>query len=87
MIQVLSLKFIDEEDLKRLDQQDVTKIPRGKVEIWLCNEVQESIKIVMTQCIDDLWVATLRKFRRTKLRKKSMGAKQVRWIRVDAEWQ
>ena len=30
------------------DQQDVTKVPRGKVELWLCNEVQELVKIVIT---------------------------------------
>ena len=31
--------LIDEEDLKRFDQQDVTKVPRGNFELWLCNEV------------------------------------------------
>ena len=35
------------------DQQDVTKVPRGKVELWLCIEVQGSIKTVMTQCVDN----------------------------------
>ena len=30
------------------DQQDVTKVPRGKVELWLCIEMQELVKIVIT---------------------------------------
>ena len=58
--------LIDGEDLKRFDQQDVTKVPREKVELWLCNEVQELAKKMITQCIDNLWKATLRKFRRIK---------------------
>ena len=51
MIQVLSLRLIngidsiDEEDLKRLiDQQDVLIDLDEQVELWLCNEVQESVK-------------------------------------------
>ena len=60
IIQVLSLSWlmIDEEDLKKIwlmkkilkgfNQQDVTRRPRGNVELWLCNGVQESIKIVIT---------------------------------------
>ena len=30
------------------DQQDLTKVPRGKVELWLCIEVQELVKTVIT---------------------------------------
>ena len=48
---------------KGFNQQDVTKRPRGKVELWLCNEVQELAKIVIIQCIDNLLKATLRKIR------------------------
>ena len=33
---------------RRFDQQDVTKVPRGKVELWLCNEVQGLVKIMIT---------------------------------------
>ena len=56
MIQVLSPSWLMKKIwfLMIFDQQDVTKVPRGKVELWLCNEVQESAKIVITQCIDDL---------------------------------
>ena len=43
---------------RRFDQQDVTKAPRGKVELWLYNEVQGSVKIVMTWCIDNLLIVT-----------------------------
>ena len=54
------------------DQEDVTTTPREKIELWLCNEVQELVKIVITWCIDDLlevkkWLATLRKFRRIRI--------------------
>ena len=44
--------------MKRIWSKDVTIAPRGKVELWLCNEVQESIKIVMTWCIDNLLKVT-----------------------------
>ena len=54
------------------------KVSSGKVELWLCNEVQESAKIVITQCIDNLLEATLRKIRKTKLSKKLVGAEQMR---------
>ena len=68
----------DKEDSKRFfNQQDVTRRPRGKVELWLCNEVQESVKIVITQCIDNLLKAKLRKNRQNKSRKKIVGAKQM----------
>ena len=41
--------LIDEEDLKRVfNQQYVTRSPRGKVELWLCNGVQELVQIVIT---------------------------------------
>ena len=56
--------LIDEEYLKKswlmkkiqkgFNQQDVTRRPRWKVELWLWNGVQESVKIVITQCIDNL---------------------------------
>ena len=32
------------------NQQDVTKAPKGKVELWCCNEVQGSIKAMMKRC-------------------------------------
>ena len=44
--------LIDEEDLKKIwkgfNQQDVTRRPRRKVELWLCNGVQDLAKIVIT---------------------------------------
>ena len=54
LTQVLSLSWlmIDEEYLKKIwkgfNQQDVTRRPREKVELWLCNGVQDSVKIVIT---------------------------------------
>ena len=36
------------------DQQDITKAPRGKVELWLCNEVQGSIKTMVKWCTENL---------------------------------
>ena len=39
---------------EEVDQQDVTKVPSGKVELWLCNEVQELARTVIKQRIDDL---------------------------------
>ena len=78
MIEVLSFSLLMKMIWKGFNQQDVTKVPRGKVELWLCNEVQESAKMVITQCIDDLWKATLRKIRKTKPSKKSVGIKQMR---------
>ena len=54
--------MIDEEDSKKVfNQQDVTRRPRGMLELWLCNGVQESAKIVITQCIDNLLKAKLGK--------------------------
>ena len=39
----------NEEDSKKVfNQQDVTRRPRGKVELWLCNGVQELVKILIT---------------------------------------
>ena len=65
--------MIDEEDLKEIwlmkkiwkgfNQQDVTRRPRGKDELWICNGVQESVKTVITQCIDNLLKAKLGKNR------------------------
>ena len=46
--------MIDEEDLIK----NVTIKPRGKVELWLCKEVQELIKIVITWWIDNLLKVT-----------------------------
>ena len=43
---------------RRFDQWDVTVAPRGKVELWLCNEVQGLVKTVMTRCIDNLLEVT-----------------------------
>ena len=61
---------------KGFNQQDVTIVPSGKVELWLCNGVQESAKTVILQCIDNLLKAKLRKNRQTKPSKKIVGAKQ-----------
>ena len=33
---------------------------------------------MITQCIDDPWKATIRKIKKTKLRKKSVGAEKMR---------
>ena len=66
------------------NQQDVTKVPRGKVELWLCNGVQESVKTVITQCIDNLFKAKLRKNRQTKLSKKIDGDEQM-WNPIGVE--
>ena len=63
---------------KGFNQQDVTKVPSGKVELWLCNGVQESTKTMITQCIGDLLEATLRKIRKTTLRKKLAGVERMR---------
>ena len=49
-IWVLSLIWL----MKRIWSKDVTTTPRGKVELWLCNEVQGSVKIVITWCIDNI---------------------------------
>ena len=39
---------------RRFDQKDVTKEPRGRVDLWYERGVQESAKIVITWCIDNL---------------------------------
>ena len=44
MIQVLSLSWLMKKIQKGFNQQDVTRVPRGKVELWLCNGVQELAK-------------------------------------------
>ena len=36
----------------------VTIAPRGKVVLWLCNEVQELVKIILTWFIDNLLKVT-----------------------------
>ena len=36
------------------DQQDVTRAPKGKVEIWSCNEVHGSAKTMVKWCIDNI---------------------------------
>ena len=50
------------------NQLDVTISLRGKVELWLCNQVQESVKTMVKWCIDNILKVTrfgsLRKFRR-----------------------
>ena len=61
---------------KVFNQQDVTRRPRGKVELWLCNEVQELAKTVITQCIDNLLKAKLGKNRYNKPSKKIVGAER-----------
>ena len=33
---------------------DVIIAPRGKVELWLCNEVQELVKTMVTWCTDNI---------------------------------
>ena len=35
------------------NQQDVTKEPKGKVELWCCNEVQGSVKTMVKWYIDN----------------------------------
>ena len=51
----LKQDLTDEEDSKKVfNQQDVTRRPRRKAESWLCNEVQESVKTMITECIDNL---------------------------------
>ena len=104
MIQVLSLNWLMmkiwlmKKIWKGFNQQDVTRRPRGKVELWLCNGVQESTKIVIIQCINNLLKATLRKIRKTELSKKLVRAKQMRnligakqvneiQVIVSVEWQ
>ena len=63
MIKVLSLSWLMKKIWKGFNQQDVTRTPRGKVELLLCNRVQELVKTVITQCIDNLFKAKLRKNR------------------------
>ena len=104
MIQVLSLSWLMKKIwlIKKIwrgfNQQDATKVPSGKVELWLCNEVQEPAKAVITQCIDDLLKATLRNIRKIELsknlvrvRKKRIliGAEKVNGTQVivSAKWQ
>ena len=36
------------------DQWEVTTSPRGKVELWLCNEVQGVVKKMVKSCIDNI---------------------------------
>ena len=60
MIQVLSLSWLTKKTWNGFNQQDVTRRPRGKVELWLYNGVQELVKIVIIQCIDNLLKAKLR---------------------------
>ena len=48
MIQVLSLNWLMKKIWKGFNQQDVAKVPSKKVELWLCNGVQESAKTVIT---------------------------------------
>ena len=48
---------------KGFNQQDVTRRPRGNVELWLWNGVQELVKTVITQCFDNLLKAKLGKKR------------------------
>ena len=84
MIQVLSLSWLMKKIWKGFNQQDVTRVPRGKVELWLCNGVQESVKTMITQCIDNLLKATLRKNRQTKPSKKIVGVEKM-WSLIEVE--
>ena len=73
LICILSISWlmIDDEDLKNIwlmkkiwkgfNQQDVTRRPRGKVELWLCNGVQKLVKIVITNWFVNILTATLGK--------------------------
>ena len=54
MIQVLSISWL----MKIIWSKDVTTTPRGKVELWLCKEVQELFKIMIIWCIDNLLKVT-----------------------------
>ena len=40
------------------DQKDLIISPRGKVELWLCNEVKGSVKTMVKWCIDNLLKVT-----------------------------
>ena len=75
MIQVLSLSWLMKKIWRSIDQQDVTNVLSGKVELWWYNEIQEIAMTVITQCIDDLLKATLRKIRKIK---KFIGVEQMR---------
>ena len=91
MTQVLSLSWLMKKIWKGFNQKDVTKVPSRKVELWLCNGVQELAKTVITQCIDDLWKATLRKIRKSKPSKKLVGVEQMRNLMgaeqvMEVEW-
>ena len=44
--------------MDRIWSNKVTIAPRGKVELWLCNEVKESVKTVMTWSIDNQLTVT-----------------------------
>ena len=35
------------------NQHDVTRAPKGNVELWFCNEVQGLVKIMVKWCIDN----------------------------------
>ena len=48
IIQVLSLSLLMKKIWKGFNELDVTKVTSGKVELWLCNVVQELAKIVIT---------------------------------------
>ena len=43
---------------KGFNQKDVTKAPKGKVELGFCNEVQGSVKTMVKWCIDNILVGT-----------------------------
>ena len=43
---------------KGFDQKEITIAPRGKVKLWICNEVQGSVKTVMICCIDNILKVT-----------------------------
>ena len=77
MIQVLSISWLMKKIWKGFNQQDVTRRPRGKVELWLCNGLQELVKTVITQCIDNPLKAKIWKNRHKKPSKMEDGAKKM----------
>ena len=38
-----------------VNRLDVTKAPKGKVELWCCNEVQGLVKTLVKWCIEYTW--------------------------------
>ena len=52
---LIRYKYYDLVDWWRgFNQQDITKAPKGKVELWFCNEVQGSVKTVVKWFINKI---------------------------------